>query len=90
MTEELPPRLLVGQAERRRKIDAILAAGGRPGTCLVTGDVRDLGPRWDGKASYGSPSNAGPNTSSRNPSASDKICSAESCCARDRAAERSR
>ncbi|WP_198293020.1 hypothetical protein [Methylobacterium sp. WSM2598] len=51
------------------EISRILAAGGRPGTCLETGRVRDLGPRR-----YSKESNAAPNVSSRNPSASDETC----------------
>lgn len=51
------------------EIDRIRSAGGRPGTCLETGRVRDLGPRR-----YSKESNAAPNVSSRNPSASDETC----------------
>ncbi|ACL59931.1 hypothetical protein Mnod_5085 [Methylobacterium nodulans ORS 2060] len=57
------------RSARVAEIDAITAAGGRPGTCLETGRIRDLGPRR-----YSKESNAGPNVSSRKPSASDDTC----------------
>ncbi|ACL58978.1 hypothetical protein Mnod_4099 [Methylobacterium nodulans ORS 2060] len=57
------------RSARASEIAAIIAAGGRPGTCLEASRIRHLGPRR-----YSKESNAGPNVSSRKPSASDDTC----------------